>query len=380
MKFKARHIDPVIRNIVLVFFILLVFAAGGFSAQGNTTQISGDTAGAVPLPDIQANGSDDPLTIKSGDILSITVSLDSGNSTGENADWWVVAHTPFSPPGDWYHYDLELGWVPGIAVTHQGPLADLSPYEVLNVTGLPAGNYAFYFGVDTVMNGSLDMDRIYYDNADVVSLFKISQLVELVDSDRLLDVLEYLTSFPAPSYRQSWEAQEEILSVLGQYLREAGAAVRLHDYAFDGKIWHNLVATVPNGASLDPAEPHLVVGAHIDHPGPGADDNASGVSAILEAARVLSNAGFLPLRVDFVFFTNEEIGRLGSQSYAGDARASGENIEGMIAVDMVAYGPQGEDLDLATKPSMAWLVELFQEGVQTYTELDTVLVIDEYCG
>jgi len=206
----------------------------------------------------------------------------------------------------------------------------------------------------------------------------IPLLVEEVDSDYLFTTLSYLTSFPD---RSTYEVQEEVIAFIGAELGNAGATIQLHEYELYGQTWHNVVATVPANASLDPSEPHLVVGAHIDSvPAcPGADDNASGVSAILETARVLANAD-LTMRVDFVFFTKEEGGHEGSEAYAADARASGEQIVAMIAVDMVGFGPANEDLDLVTKPAMAWIVEAFNEGVQTYTSLDTTLLIQESCG
>ena len=74
-----------------------------------------------------------------------------------------MANTPFG----WYYYNLSSGWKPGIIVTYEGPLFDLPTYEVLNMSGLPTGTYMFYFGVDMVMNGLLDMDQIYYDNVEV---------------------------------------------------------------------------------------------------------------------------------------------------------------------------------------------------------------------
>ena len=117
-----------------------------------------------PAPDIKANDSDDPITISPEVILIVTVSLDPNDMNGEDGDWWVVAGTPFG----WYHYGVGgCSWIPGLVVTHQGPLFDLAPREVLNMSGLPRGNYMFYFGVDMVMNGSLDMDQIYYDNVEV---------------------------------------------------------------------------------------------------------------------------------------------------------------------------------------------------------------------
>jgi len=118
--------------------------------------------------DIKANTSDGPITISTTDMLSINVSLDAGSCLGENADWWVVVYAPFPPPNDWYHYNLSPGWMPGLNVTYQGPLFNLSPpFEVLNISGLPAGTYTFYFGVDMIMNGALNMDQIYYDNVEV---------------------------------------------------------------------------------------------------------------------------------------------------------------------------------------------------------------------
>ncbi len=116
-----------------------------------------------PAPDIKANGSDGPITITTSDTLSLTVNLDSGSHAGENVDGWLLANTPFGL----YHYDLLSGWQPGVAITYQGPLFDFSPYEVLNMSGLPVGTYTCYFGVDMNMNGSINMGQMYYDSVEV---------------------------------------------------------------------------------------------------------------------------------------------------------------------------------------------------------------------
>ncbi len=117
-----------------------------------------------PKPDIKANGSDGPITIKPADTLSVTISLDSGNGVGMNADWWMVAETS----GGWYHLDLLCDcWKPSLFVTYLSPLYNLSPREVLNMSGLPVGTYKFYFAVDMNMNGHLDMGQLYYDSVTV---------------------------------------------------------------------------------------------------------------------------------------------------------------------------------------------------------------------
>jgi hypothetical protein len=114
------------------------------------------------IPDVKANGSDGPVTISQSDTLSVTIALNAAGNT-DNADWWVGVFTPFG----WYYYNLFLGWQPGFVVTYQGPLFDLSPFEVLNISGLPVGPYTFFFGVDMLMNGSLDLAELYYDSVGV---------------------------------------------------------------------------------------------------------------------------------------------------------------------------------------------------------------------
>jgi sucrose-6-phosphate hydrolase SacC (GH32 family) len=120
-------------------------------------------ADAIPVPDIKSNGSDGPVTISTLDPLSVKIELDPGNYPGVQADWWVLANTPVG----FYYKNLSFGWQPGLFVTHQGPLFNLTPpLEVLNASGLPIGNYTFYFAVDGNMNGILD-GPLFYDSVEV---------------------------------------------------------------------------------------------------------------------------------------------------------------------------------------------------------------------
>jgi hypothetical protein len=116
-----------------------------------------------PEPDIKANGSDESITITRADTLTVTVALIAGPLLGTNADWGLAAKTPLG----WYYYDLSAEWLPGREVALQRPLIDLPSREVFNMSGLPAGTYTFYFGVDLVMDGSIDMNQAYYDQVSV---------------------------------------------------------------------------------------------------------------------------------------------------------------------------------------------------------------------
>jgi len=85
----------------------------------------------------------------------------------------------------------------------------------------------------------------------------------------------------------------------------------------------------------------VLAGAHYDTvPGsPGADDNASGVAAVLELARLLREAR--PARtIRLVAFVNEEPpfffwGEMGSKVYARAARARGDDIRVMLSLEML---------------------------------------------
>ena len=87
----------------------------------------------------------------------------------------------------------------------------------------------------------------------------------------------------------------------------------------------------------------IVVGAHYDTVAgsPGADDNASGVAALLELARLFGDERFgRTLRL--VAFVNEEPpffyrGEMGSQVYARAARRRREDIRLMVSLEMLGY-------------------------------------------
>ena len=87
----------------------------------------------------------------------------------------------------------------------------------------------------------------------------------------------------------------------------------------------------------------LLIGAHYDSVkgSPGADDNASGVAALLELSRLF--AGLEPaITVRFVAFVNEEPpffywGEMGSKVYARAARDRGDDIQLMVSVESIGY-------------------------------------------
>ncbi len=74
---------------------------------------------------------------------------------------------------------------------------------------------------------------------------------------------------------------------------------------------------------------------------PGADDNASGSAAVVEAARAMSGFYFANT-VRFVCFGGEEQGLYGSAYYADQCAAAGDDIIAVLNFDMILYGPSGD--------------------------------------
>ncbi|MET3949859.1 aminopeptidase S [Arthrobacter sp. UYEF36] len=88
----------------------------------------------------------------------------------------------------------------------------------------------------------------------------------------------------------------------------------------------------------------VVVGGHLDsvREGPGINDNASGVAAMLEIAAWLKDSGITPVnRVRFAFWGAEEDGLYGSQHYVDElSRAEKAQTAANLNVDMLA-SPNG---------------------------------------
>ena len=91
---------------------------------------------------------------------------------------------------------------------------------------------------------------------------------------------------------------------------------------------------------------------------PGADDNASGVAVVLEAARILADVE-LGDSVWFVLTGAEEQGSLGSEHMTEWLLDEGVQVQGVMAPDMIGYWPLGEDdaLDILGDDESEHLIE-----------------------
>lgn len=124
--------------------------------------------------------------------------------------------------------------------------------------------------------------------------------------------------------------------------------VKAHPHATEStpKTGKNVIGYLDNGADYT-----VVIGAHYDHLGygssgslhrgeaaihNGADDNASGIAAMLRLAEWLTMEG-APSANNYLFlaFSGEEFGLFGSKYYASNASLPIENVNYMVNMDMV---------------------------------------------
>ena len=140
--------------------------------------------------------------------------------------------------------------------------------------------------------------------------------------------------------RNVWRPQA--LHAAADYIRDEwqrqGHAVTAQGYTAYEVQSENLEITL--GGAPRPSQ-IIIIGAHYDsvRGSPGANDNASGVAALLEISRTLKDAG-LRRTVRLLAFVNEEPpfffwGEMGSGVYAKAARKRGDDIRLMISLEML---------------------------------------------
>lgn len=130
-------------------------------------------------------------------------------------------------------------------------------------------------------------------------------------------------------------------------------AERLNEYGLNVSV--QVQGTVKNVFAIQPGTlypwKYYVICAHYDAVTYyAADDNASGCSAVLEAARLLSEIEF-EYSIIYGFWDEEELGLIGSSIFADSISDANMNIEGVLNIDMIGWDSNNDDLiELHTKP------------------------------
>jgi Zn-dependent M28 family amino/carboxypeptidase len=189
---------------------------------------------------------------------------------------------------------------------------------------------------------------------------ELRQLIAGVEQDRLMNTVEELsakrlTETPVDCHR--WNnvierfcrlTRNTGLEHLERSMQELGLQVERHSIPGEEHDVTNAVADIPGTTRPDEV---VVVGAHFDAFWGGADDNSTGVAALIEMARLLSRHRF-DRTLRFVGFDLEEFGAVGSSRFVA-ARKEDETRVATVVLDCIGYASDepGSQVSMPGLPS-----------------------------
>lgn len=213
-----------------------------------------------------------------------------------------------------------------------------------------------------------------------------------IDKQNAQAIVGFLASDALKGRNAGSEENKIVVEYLVSKLKEIGISPLKTDYtesflainkgkrwSLDGEIPDENKVQLSNVYGMIPGEntaEYLVIGAHFDHLGMdenregdkifnGADDNASGVSAVLQIAKAMQLDGNKPKRtVIFAFWDGEEKGLLGSEYFM---RSSAYSIKSYLNFDMI-----GRNTDENNPHTVTFLYtkanKMFENWVRKSTE------------
>jgi len=170
----------------------------------------------------------------------------------------------------------------------------------------------------------------------------IALAVSRVNPDSIRYFIQSLQNF-GTRYAYADNHFDVAMWIKNEFERFGNISAELDSFLVDSVWMFNVVATLPGRITQ---EEYVLIGGHYDSfsnvtpmfTAPGADDDASGTSATLEVARVISGLNYIPdVTIKFIAFDFEELGLRGSKHYAERAVNEGMKIKLVINNDMIAY-------------------------------------------
>ena len=155
------------------------------------------------------------------------------------------------------------------------------------------------------------------------------------------------------------EGLEAAAAYLEEELQAVGAVVESQTFRTLGEPCRNLEAEIRGRTRHDHV---VVVGAHYDSVAgsPGANDNGSGVAALLALARTFSQRAPANRTLRFVFFVNEEppfftTADMGSRIYARRCAERGEDVRAMLSLETIGYYDDAPGSQTYPVPPLQWI-------------------------
>ncbi len=242
-------------------------------------------------------------------------------------------------------------------------------------------------GKKLVFSSNRNADKQHETNVFIADWIE-NDVAENVSKQNLKKHISYLSSDDLQGRLTGSEGEKKAAKYIAKELKRAKVKTTIQPFEYSVKLnphdetsskpmrGNNVVGFLDNGAKKT-----VVIGAHYDHIGlnehnnstlpnskgqihNGADDNASGVSAVLELARMFGK-NRKKENVNFVFalFSGEEDGLIGSKHLAEHLLKDRKDIKAMINLDMVGRLNKDKELTvggIGTSPVFGDMIKKYK--------------------
>jgi len=213
-------------------------------------------------------------------------------------------------------------------------------------------------------NSKNSLNKIYTQNINDI----IISLIQKINANTYLSYLENLTSF-GPRVTASQACDDSAIYIYNEF-KKLDLQTRYNNWSNDYIYGANIEATL---SGFDESSDEIyIICAHYDsvEGSPGADDDGSGVAAVLTAANVMRLYSFNHT-IKFVAFSGEEQGLYGSRYYVEEAVNNNDNIIAVLNADMIGFAQSEEDesiIEIYEDDESEWLADFAVDISQEYDE------------
>lgn len=210
---------------------------------------------------------------------------------------------------------------------------------------------------------------------------KVGELAAKLDQGHMETFLRKYSGF-FTRYYKSTDGVEAAKFLFGEVQKIAASAPNGKEKPSVKEVTHtswpqkSIIAKLPG----DGSKPRVIIGAHLDSivgrdgtvRSPGADDNGSGTTSLLEAFKVIVESGVkFKTPVEFHWYAAEEVGLLGSQAVANSYQVADIPVKAYMNLDMTAWVSNKTDEHVAIVRDFVdpKLADFLYESVNQYLSI-----------
>jgi leucyl aminopeptidase len=221
---------------------------------------------------------------------------------------------------------------------------------------------------------------------EMMSREEITSALDQLDAEKIRGTVEFLSAFPN-RYNKDTNPNKHVapfMDRLSEIAKQANYPISIETVAHKSTQQKSVKLTIQG--STRPSE-IIVLGGHLDSingmgffggKAPGADDNASGSAALVEALRVLTLQPQPERTIEFYWYAGEESGLLGSAEIAKTSKEQKKDIVAVLQLDMTMFPGDGV-LKIASMTDFTsrWLRDYLVSANNTYFQ---ATIQEDQCG